>query len=100
MPTIEARIAESVVDAALALGYQISVNDGEETTLRRSVDRKAILNALRTTDQDFLFFSKGTQNFGFIWLVWGNGEDLISDCTSSDEIQEIDKAAEKLRLSR
>lgn len=95
MSLIEARITESLVDTALAKGYEISVNDGEQTTLKRSTDRKTILNALRSTDQDYLWFSRpGHQSIGFVWLIWGNEDDLISDCTARDEIEEIIRDAQ------
>lgn len=89
MSILEARIAESLVDAGLALGYAITVNDGEQTTLRRSTDRATILNHFRTTDQNTMWFTKDGVPIGFIWLIWGNEEDLISDGTARDEIEAI-----------
>ena len=100
MSMIETRIAESLVDEALARGYLVSVNDGEETTLRLSQDRKEILGAMYTTEQDYLWITKpGSKSIGYIWLVWGNEEDLITDNTAHDDIEELIKGAERRRLA-
>lgn len=37
---VEREIAQRVIKDVLAAGYTISVNDGEETTLKRSTDRR------------------------------------------------------------
>jgi|HubBroStandDraft_5_1064220.scaffolds.fasta_scaffold98903_3 hypothetical protein len=55
---LERRIVTQVIDSALAAGYQLSVDDGEEITVRRSVDKEEILKAMFTTDEDRLYFSK------------------------------------------
>ncbi|MER9176201.1 hypothetical protein NKH72_21730 [Mesorhizobium sp. M0955] len=89
---IERRIAECLVKDILAAGYAISVNDGEETTLKRSIDATAILKAMFTTDEDYLMVhdvadGAGFQvkHFGYVWLIYGNGHHVISDCTSNLE---------------
>lgn len=76
---VERKIATALVDEILRRGYTISVFDGEETTLSKSNDREAIFDFLATTDMDTLRLYRGGMHEGSILLIWGNGEDLISD---------------------
>ena len=77
--SIEKRISELLVDTLLKENL-ISVNEGEETTVEKSQDRKQILDALETTEADTLFvYRPNGKRIGHFWLIWGNGRDLISD---------------------
>lgn len=84
---IELAIATRIIDDALAEGWSVTVNDGEEDVVSatRSRDRACILDALCSTDEDRVYFHKdGEQEpFGWVWLVWGNGTDLLSDYTTN-----------------
>ena len=82
----ERKIAKALVRRALAAGYSITVHDGEEATLKTSRDEKAIFAAMNSTDSDTLKFYKGGLYIGWIWLVWGNEGDLISDWSENDEM--------------
>ena len=82
---IEMKIATQVVDDALAAGYVVSVQDGEEITVTRSSDRNEILGALRTTDVDRLYIHDGDKTY-WVLLIWGNDADVISDCAGPDEV--------------
>jgi hypothetical protein len=80
----ERLIAEKLIDAALTANATVSVNDGEETTLRRSRDRAAILAAMATTDGDVIMITlPDMQRPIAVHLIYGNGTDLISDSTDS-----------------
>jgi hypothetical protein len=86
---IERRIITAMIDAALAKQWRISVYDGEEYTVTASTDRKAIRDAIGTTDEGSLKFSspQGEGRYkieGIIFLVHGNHEDVICDCTDND----------------
>lgn len=83
MNGIEAQIAGRVVDGLLAAGYTVGVNDGEDTTVSRSTDRAEILGALETTGEDYIlaYDAESGRRIGWVWLVWGNEEDLITDHT-------------------
>lgn len=73
---------EYAVRAALNAGFLVGVNDGEVTTVKHSADFDTIMDALWTTDEDYLLFYKigSDAHFGWIWLVYGNGPDeVISD---------------------
>jgi hypothetical protein len=86
----EVAAVKQIIDRALALGWAVSVNDGEETTLSKSRVRKDIVAAIATTDEDILTFSHNNKRIGSIYIVWGNGaEDVVCDCTDKVEILEL-----------
>lgn len=86
----ERRIASDVIERTLARGYVISVFDGEAWCLSRSDDAAHIFAALASTGSDQLRIrTKDGAPVGTIVLIWGNGEDLISDTSESDEIEAI-----------
>ena len=92
---LERKIARQIVKDALLSGYTVGVNDGEETTLRRSVDIRAIMKALFTTDEDWLLIYKGSRQVGWVRLVYGNdGWDVVNDHTTN--LDAIMKGATKL----
>src|SRR3954467_3024567 len=83
---VERQVIGAFVKQALAAGHNLSVNDGEETTLRNSKDFGAIMGALMTTDEDHLYvdarFNKGrvSDMLGEVACIYGNdGYDVISD---------------------
>lgn len=89
----EATVARRLIREALRLGYHVSVNDGEETTVKRSTDADEIANALCSTGEDTLIFHllEGKSE-GAIYLVWGNdpsGEELIADHTDNRAMNEL-----------
>lgn len=84
---IEMKIVESLINDALAEGWPISVQDGEEITVTRSIDKAEIVDALATTDYDHLIIHTGDAQC-WIMLVWGNGVDVISDYSGPDEIMQ------------
>ena len=99
----ERKVARRLIKAALAAGYNISVNDGEEWTVKRSTKLKTIEDALCTTGEDTIRIcadnpSKtiGFHGAGYFYLVWGNeesGECLISDFTANDVCEGLWKQA-------
>jgi hypothetical protein len=99
----ERKVATKLVRAALAAGYTISVNDGEDWTVKRATRAYDVLDALATTGEDTLRLhaadpSKtiGWHNAGSFYLVWGNADDgseLISDFTANDLCEGLWKQA-------
>lgn len=85
MQTSEAAIVQSLVVQALAAGYLLTVFDGEEFTVRKSDDQTTILAALYTTEADLLIAYRDGKRAGSVWLVWGNGQDVISDYSYNQE---------------
>ena len=99
----ERAIAERLVTDAIALGYQVSVNDGEEWTVKRSTDSKAIMAALFSTDEDYIRIRKDGEetSVGTFTLIYGNdGWDVIADWSYSVEteavMQRIQRGASEL----
>ena len=85
---IERRIARKIIQSALATGYAVSINDGEETTVKRSRKLAPCMRALFTTDEDriYLHHDGNESAFSWIYLVYGNdGWDVINDYTTNIE---------------
>lgn len=93
----EARVARRLVRAALAAGYTISVNDGEEWTVKRSTREREILDALASTGEDMLRLRlpASGEAVGSFWLVYGNdpdGSELIADHTDNETCDSLYRA--------
>jgi hypothetical protein len=87
---IEKRIANKLVRAALAKGYTICVYEGEDYALKRSKKEREIEAALGSTDSDTLILrNEAGERVGSVLLIWGNGEDVISDHTDNAAINEL-----------
>lgn len=98
----ESRIARRILREALRASYSISVNDGEETTLVRSTKLSAIIEAMATTDEDWIFLHRADQSkratwdqsgtkdcAGWVRLIYGNDTDLISDYSANEAIEAL-----------
>jgi hypothetical protein len=88
---MERRITSKLVGDILAAGHMISVYDGEAYALVQSTDKRQIMEALASTDQDTLFI-KGADGkpVGVVALVYGNdGWDVISDHTDTPAMAEL-----------
>ena len=84
---IELTLARRVIRKALSAGYLVSVCDGEEYPVKRSTKFGEIDKALASTDSDVLVIRAATgDRLGSVLLVWGNGEDVVSDYTDKPEI--------------
>lgn len=90
-PTHDAKAATALVDAALAANMLISVNDGEEWTVKQSRDRAEILAAMNSTDADTLRFRTGDgDRVGDAWLIWGNGPgETVADHTDCEPMRAL-----------
>ena len=79
--TIQAELtaAMRIINKGLAKGYTVSVNDGEEWTVKRSRDANQVRGALQSTDSDIIRFRDATgASVGTIWFVWGNSPDEVA----------------------
>lgn len=83
MDAIEKRIARRAVKALLDAGYEVAVDDGEEVTVPHCSDIDKIMAALGTTDMDWLIAFKNNNSYARAVLIWGNGEDVLSDYSTS-----------------
>jgi len=97
---VESQIADKLIDDALFYGCFVSVNDGEEWTVRASQDKAEIRAAMASTDADLLRFRDADrQTVGDVMLIWGNHHDLISDCSDNEATRALLEGAEALAES-
>lgn len=80
---IERKIVQRLVNRLIAAGYKVSVDDGEEITVRASQNTKTIMDALFTVDEEWLVTHHPEHGNSFVLLVHGNGEDVIADYGTS-----------------
>ena len=83
--------AETLVSLLLERDYTVSVNDGEEWTVKKSADRGVILEAMGSTDSDTLRARSADGQFvaDFV-LIYGNGPgELIADHTANDAAESL-----------
>lgn len=90
--SIETQIIRATIDGLLRAGYLLSVNDGEETTVSRSLDPDVILAAMRTSDEDFLMAHRRLHEAGYevgagwVRFIYGNDDtEVINDYTTNLE---------------
>jgi hypothetical protein len=95
----EGRIAESLVAAALAAGYTVSVYDSEEWTVKRSSDAATIIAALFSTDEDQLVMRDSERRkVAWFQLTYGNdGFDVIGDYSANDAAESLYAATNAAR---
>jgi hypothetical protein len=81
----EKKIYTKLVELLIADGYDVSVNDGGETTVKRSRDPDEIVAALRTTDEDTLIVTGPIlRRSAVVQLVYGNAPDeVVADHSTS-----------------
>lgn len=88
----EKTVVRRVVKDLLAAGYSITVNDGEEETVQRSTKFKEIVDALMTTDEDYLLVSKPGAKRSFVRFVYGNDASEVI-CDHGVSLEEVLKGA-------
>lgn len=77
---VEHKIVIMCAKSLVSKGYEIAVNDGEETTLDYTGDLNAIEAALFTTDEDYFLTRKRGKPDSFVRFIYGNdGPDVIND---------------------
>lgn len=95
MDDIERKIVGKAVSCLFDAGYAITVNDGEDDVLVGMTPGKEdlIWQALASTGEDYLKVSKigAFKGSAFVYLIWGNGADVISDYSTS--LHEVIKPA-------
>lgn len=96
---VERMIADRLVAHLLRRGYLLDVNDGEETVLHKADTFDAVWKAMFSSDEDYLTVRDATgERVGAIWLIWGNGFDVISDYSTrlDAELKPVLEWAERL----
>jgi hypothetical protein len=85
---VERKIVVQVIKDLHNAGYNITVNDGEEEVLEKSLDQTDVLDAMFSTDEDYLIAVDATTGIriGYVRLIYGNdGPDVINDYTTNLE---------------
>lgn len=90
----ERQIIDAILDAALSRGLLVSVYDGEDWALNASDSRPAIAANVGATDATSLRFRDPARfdqhgkpaSVGSVFLVHGNGSDVISDYSDNAEM--------------
>jgi hypothetical protein len=96
----ERQILEKLVDDCLFYGCFVSVHSGEDWEIQRSQDRAKILAACQATDADALIlYDADGLRVGTVCLIYGNGYDVISDCTDNEGTRALLAGAEALAES-
>lgn len=83
--SVEKRIVRRVVADALAAGYALNVNnggDGPELS-QPTTKRRTILKELFATSDEHLLCYKEGKRVGWVYFVYGNGTDVVSDNTTN-----------------
>lgn len=79
-------VIRKCIRTLLQAGYVLSVNDGENVTLKNSGNVKDIFAAMQTTDEDYLLVSsKGSDvHFGWVRFIYGNEPwEVINDFSTN-----------------
>lgn len=91
MQTQDTKIVKALINNAINKGYTISVYDGEDYAVKRSMDAKEILEALEATDEEWLFIKRSDKTtVGNVMLVHGNEDGVIlADWSVNEAMEEI-----------
>lgn len=93
---VEKRIMTALVEAALAKGYSIVIDNGEEEH-PASTDRQTILNNMAHTDEEWMrIYAADGKAVGTIFTVYGEGNTCITDYSDCPEIEVLVKATENI----
>lgn len=74
-------------------GYAFSVHDEEGVRLRRTDNKRAVMDELGEADMEAIVLHKDGKRAGKVEFVWGNGEDVIHDYSVTPDIEAIVNAA-------
>ena len=90
----------ALVDCAIAVGYALSVHDGEKVTVRRSRERDVLIAALGTGEEDVVRMTRAEDGrlVGSVVLVYGNADgttiaDVSMGATGTEPVRAAERAA-------
>lgn len=91
---LERRIVGMIIQDAIAQGYTVKIDNGEETITAK--DLADLMAEIMATDEEALrFFNSLGVYVGSVFLVYGNdGFDCIADHTDNKETRSIIRRAE------
>jgi hypothetical protein len=85
---VERKIVVQAITDLLKAGFAITVNDGEDDVVEDSLDHNEVLDAMFSTDEDYLIVRKSPYvgSYGWVRFIYGNdGPDVINDYTTKLE---------------
>lgn len=100
MHPLESRIVDEILHRALTIGFEVRVHDGEEWATSWTRGLEGIRQQVAATDETFLHLRMKDENgeiavengerlTGAIWLVHGNGGDVVCDYTDKPFINAL-----------
>ncbi len=93
---IEQQITRKLIETAVAAGLTITVDCGEALEIVESKDVAAIVAATRATNDDRLLLYRSGQRVGWVYLVYGNGADVLTDWTDNEITANIAASVDEL----
>ena len=98
MAYAEVKSVRYLIQLVLDAGYEVDINDGEETVITKSTDVDAIMETMMSTDEDIVRISHPSREsrIGAFYLVYGNSpEEVICDHTDNEACGSIADAHAK-----
>ncbi len=82
------RVISDMLDRAFEKGYSVSVKEGNEWVVKRSMDKDEIMGELGMGGSNYLLFRKDDVKVGSMVLTFGSRNDgVISDYTANPEME-------------
>lgn len=86
----ERRITRKLIEAIFAEpGRCVQVDNGAEERTGLILNASGVYEHLAATGSDHIIIFEGGERVGVVWLVWGNGEDLITDYSDNEFTRSI-----------
>ena len=77
---IEKKIVTRTLETLIRAGYEISVYNGEEIVVKKSIQTEGILEKMFSVDDEQILLYKNGKRVGFVEFIYGNdGWDVIAD---------------------
>jgi hypothetical protein len=97
---VERRITRALLAGIFAKGWTITIDNGGDGEYSASLppiatSGREALPLLAHTGSDTVNLYEGGLRRGYIWLVWGNEEDLITDYSDYPEVEALVAEAHK-----
>ena len=94
---MEREIVDALIDSAIEQDYHLGVHDGDEFTVRNSIDKVEITEALFTVDDETLILYRNGSRCGWFRLVHGNdGYDVVVDYLDNEHCRTVIATVEPL----
>jgi hypothetical protein len=74
---LEMQIVRQAIEALIAAGYSIDVDDGDRIVLCCCREIEVIMSVLGGADEDYLLATRGDRHV-WIRLTWGNGANALA----------------------